>query len=213
MGLRSSSSAKRPSANRLIDAPLLSDYRLMWQRAKSSPASSVWLPTKALADLDPAQANSARLLLLVAIWNDIGFASSPAVKDLLSRFDARARSRLSVSDYICFRMAQGMATMADESMDTAIAHFDFVLSLPEELNDRFLLAIAHYWKGRRLRRRGDYDEALICTGRGRDLAFELGAPRMAAVMQVLEELASVSGWKMERSAASFRSGRKRTAPH
>ena len=49
-----------------------------------------------------------------------------------------------------------------------------------------MLAIAYFWKGRCLRRRGDYDEALIYTGKGRDLALALGHLRMAAVMQVLE---------------------------
>jgi len=139
-----------------------------------------------ISRLDPVQGNAARLLVLLAIWSDIGFGASPAIKDLLTRFDARARSRLAISDYICLRMAQGMVAMADEAMDAAIPHFDFVLGLPEELNNRFLLAITHYWKGRCLRRRGEYDEALIYTRQGRDLALELGYPRMAAVMQVLE---------------------------
>jgi len=139
-----------------------------------------------IAGIDPGQANAARLLVLLAIWSDIGFSAAPAVKEILSRFDSRTRSHLAISDYLCFRMAQGMVAMAEEAMDTAIAHFDFVLSLPEELDNRFLLAIAHYWKGRCLRRRGEYDEALICTGQGRDLALGLGHPRMAAVMQVLE---------------------------
>jgi tetratricopeptide (TPR) repeat protein len=83
-------------------------------------------------------------------------------------------------------MAQGMAAMADEEMEPAITHFDFVLSLPEELDNRFLLSIAHYWKGRCLRRRGEYDDALISTRQGKELALGLGHPRMAAVMQVLE---------------------------
>ena len=139
-----------------------------------------------IAGIDPVDPQAARLLLLVAIWSDIGFGASPAVEDLLSRFDAHSRSRLSISDYICLRMVRGMVAMAEEAIETAIPHFDFVLSLPEELDDRFLLAIAYYWKGRCLRRRGDYDEALIFTGQGRDLALELKAPRMAAVMQVLE---------------------------
>ena len=141
---------------------------------------------RVVGGIDPVAPNATRLLLLVAIWSDIGFASSPSVKALLSRFDARPRSNLSVSDYICLRMAHGMVAMADEAIETAIPHFDFVLSLPDELDNRFLLAIAYYWKGRCLRRRGDYDEALIFTGQGRDLALELKAPRMAAVMQVLE---------------------------
>jgi tetratricopeptide (TPR) repeat protein len=139
-----------------------------------------------ISGVEPLQPNAARLLVLLAIWSDIGFSASPSVKELLSRFDSSSRSRLAVSDYICLRMCQGMAAMAEEAVDVAIPHFDFVLSLSEELNDRFLLAIANYWKGRCLRRRGDYDEALIFTGQGRDLAFELGHPRMGAVMQVLE---------------------------
>jgi tetratricopeptide (TPR) repeat protein len=139
-----------------------------------------------IAGIDPAQPNAARLLVLLAIWSDIGFAASLSVKELLARFDSRSRSRLPISDFICLRMAQGMAAMAEEAMDTAIPHFDFVLSLPEELNNQFLLAIAYYWKGRCLRRRGDYDEALIYTRQGKDLALELSHPRMAGVMQVLE---------------------------
>jgi tetratricopeptide (TPR) repeat protein len=83
-------------------------------------------------------------------------------------------------------MAEGMAAMVEEAMETAIGHFDFVLSLGEELDDRFLLAIVHFWKGRCLRRRGEYDEALIYTNKGRDLALGLEHLRMAAVMQVLE---------------------------
>jgi len=76
--------------------------------------------------------------------------------------------------------------MVEEAMEKAVGHFDFVLSLGDELDDRFLLAIVYFWKGRCLRRRGEYDEALIYTVKGKDLAGGLGYPRMAAVMQVLE---------------------------
>jgi len=134
--------------------------------------------------IDPRQAGAARLLVLLAIWSDIGFAASPPVNDLLPRF--AQRSHLSISDYLCLRMTEGMVAMADEAMDLAIPHFDFVLGLPEELDNRFLLSIAYYWKGRCLRRRGDYDESLVFTRKARDIALELRHPRMAAVMQVLE---------------------------
>jgi len=137
---------------------------------------------------DPCQENAARLLAHLAIWTDIGF-SGPPLRELLQRFERfepGLRSQLSIADYICLRMTEGMAAMAEEAEETAIAHFDFVLSLAEELDDRFLLAIVYFWKGRCLRRRGDYDEALIYTGKGRDLALALGHLRMAAVMQVLE---------------------------
>ncbi len=141
-----------------------------------------------IAGLDPSQENSARLLAQLAIWTDIGF-SGPPLRELLQRFEhlePGLRSKLSIADYICLRMAEGMAAMAEEAVETAIGHFDFVLSLGEELDDRFLLAIVYYWEGRCLRRKGDYDEALIYTAKGRDLALALGHLRMAAVMQVLE---------------------------
>jgi tetratricopeptide (TPR) repeat protein len=141
-----------------------------------------------IANLDPSQENAARLLAQLAIWTDIGF-SGPALKDLLQRFERLEpglRSKLSIADYICLRMAEGMAAMVEEAMEKAIGHFDFVLSLGQELDDRFLLAIVYFWKGRCLRRRGEYDEALIYTVKGKDLALALGHVRMAAVMQVLE---------------------------
>ena len=141
-----------------------------------------------IAKFDPCQENATRLLAQLAIWTDIGF-SGPPLRELLQRFEhfePGLRSQLSIADYICLRMTEGMAAMAEEAEETAIAHFDFVLSLAEELDDRFLLAIVYFWKGRCLRRRGDYDEALIYTGKGRDLALALGHLRMAAVMQVLE---------------------------
>src|SRR5450759_1847555 len=141
-----------------------------------------------IANLDPSQENAARLLAQLAIWTDIGF-SGPPLQELLKRFDHSEpglRSKLSIADYICLRMAEGMAAMGEEAMETAIGHFDFALSLGEELDDRFLLAIVYFWKGRCLRRRGEYDEALIYTGKGKDLAVALGHMRMAAVMKVLE---------------------------
>ncbi len=141
-----------------------------------------------IAKFDPRQENAARLLAQLAIWTDIGF-NGPPLRELLKRFEQLEpglRSKLSIGDYICLRMTEGMATMAEEAEETAIGHFDFVLSLAEELDDRFLLAIVYFWKGRCLRRRGDYDEALIYTCKGKDLALELGHLRMAAVMQVLE---------------------------
>jgi tetratricopeptide (TPR) repeat protein len=143
-----------------------------------------------IASLDPTQQNAARLLAQLAIWTDIGF-SGPPLREILERFGRSvaplaARSKLPLADYICLRMAEGMAAMVEEAMEKAIGHFDFVLSLGEELDDRFLLAIVYFWKGRCLRRRGEYDEALIYTVKGKELALTLGHPRMAAVMQVLE---------------------------
>ncbi|MBV9610753.1 MAG: tetratricopeptide repeat protein [Acidobacteria bacterium] len=84
------------------------------------------------------------------------------------------------------RIAQGLVAMTGEATDEAIAHFDFVLGLSEEFHDKESLAIVNFWKARCLRKRGEYDAALVYTTRARDLALELGHTCMAAVMQVLE---------------------------
>src|SRR5208337_1631263 len=179
----------RPPANRQIDAGFLAQLQEhVVAREIERGIACLQFHQDLIAGLDPSQENAARLLAQLAIWTDIGF-SGPALRELLQRFEhlePGVRSKLSISDYICLRMAEGMAAMAEEAVETATSHFDFVLSLGEELDDRFLLAIVYYWKGRCLRRRGDYDEALIYTGKGKDLALALGHLRMAAVMQVLE---------------------------
>jgi tetratricopeptide (TPR) repeat protein len=183
------SSAKLPTGHVPIDAGFLSQLREhVAAREIERGIRCLRSHQSLIATLDPSQENAARLLAQVAIWTDIGF-SGPPLQELLQRFEhlqPGLRSQLSIADYICLRMAEGMAAMAEEAMETAIGHFDFVLSLQEELDDRFLLAIAYYWKGRCLRRRGEYDEALIYTGKGKELALGLEHPRMAAVMQVLE---------------------------
>ncbi len=178
-----------PPANLQIDAGFLSQLR-EHVAAREIERGIACLRSRQdlIANLDPSQENAARLLAHLAIWTDIGF-SGPPLQELLQRFEhlePGLRSKLSIADYICLRMAEGMAAMVQEAMETAIGHFDFVLSLGKELDDRFLVAIACFWKGRCLRRRGEYDEALIYTGKGRDLAVGLGHLRMAAVMQVLE---------------------------
>ncbi len=177
------------SANLQIDAGLLSQLQgHVAAREIERGMACLRSHQELIEKFDPCQENAARLLAHLAIWTDIGF-SGPPLRELLQRFEhfePGLRSRLSIAEYICLRMTEGVAAMAEEAEEKAIGHFDFVLSLGQELDDRFLLAIVYFWKGRCLRRRGDYDEALIYTGKGRDLALALGYLRMAAVMQVLE---------------------------
>jgi tetratricopeptide (TPR) repeat protein len=143
---------------------------------------------KLIEQFQPSQKNAARLVAQLAIWTDMGYSGRP-LDHFLRMFQeagAELRSQLPIADYVCLRVAEGMTAMADEDMEKAIGHFDFVLNMGGELNDPFLLAIVYFWKGRCLRRRGEYDEALIYTGKGMDVALGLKHERMAAAMQVLE---------------------------
>jgi tetratricopeptide (TPR) repeat protein len=139
-----------------------------------------------LTSLDPQTRNAGLLAGYLAQWVDIGFQRTVSVKEILSRFSQPARGRLPLQDYLHLRMAEGMVAMSEESKDEAIRHFDFVLGLDHETNDKELLAIANFWKGRCLRMKGEYDQALAFAEKGRNLASVLGHAPMAAVMRVLE---------------------------
>jgi tetratricopeptide (TPR) repeat protein len=139
-----------------------------------------------LTSLDPAQKNAAVFAGCLAQWVDIGFERPKLVKETVALFSRAWRARLPVYDYLHLRMAQGMVAMTEESVDEAIRHLDFVLNLESETDDKELLAIANFWKGRCLRMKGEYDQALIFAVKGRDYALDLGHEPMAAVMRVLE---------------------------
>jgi tetratricopeptide (TPR) repeat protein len=139
-----------------------------------------------LTIFDPEQKNAARFAGYLAQWVDIGFQRPALVKEIVARFSRSIRSRLPLQDYLYLRLAEGMVAMSEEAKEEAIAHLDFVLGLEEQTDDKELLSIANFWKGRCLRMKGEYDEALAYAVKGRELAMELGHEPMAAVMRVLE---------------------------
>jgi tetratricopeptide (TPR) repeat protein len=136
--------------------------------------------------LDPAQPNAAGFVSCVAQWVDIGYRDPKLLQQLLERFPASSKSRLPVGDYLRLRMAEGLYALLRDEPDKALGHFDLVLSMENEIEDKELVAIAHFWNGRCHRKKGEYDVALKQTLLGRELAGNLGFERMAAVMRVLE---------------------------
>jgi tetratricopeptide (TPR) repeat protein len=154
-----------------------------------------------LLRLDPKQRNAGLLVGYLAQWVDIGFDRPARVEELLSRFPKDIRADLPLSDYVYLRMAEGMLAMNHEASHEALAHFDVVLALGGDLSDKETLAVANFWKARCLRKIGEYDEALTYTLKARTLALELGYPRMAAVICVLET------WLL------FQKGKSKNAEH
>ena len=139
-----------------------------------------------ITSFDPEQKNSALFAGYLAQWVDIGFQRFGLVKAIVDQFSRATRARLPLHHYLHLRMAKGMVAMTQESTDEAIQHFEVVLSLEQETDDQELLSIANFWKGRCLRMKGEYDQALAFAVKGRDLALKLGHAPMGAVMRVLE---------------------------
>jgi len=136
--------------------------------------------------LDPQQRNGAAFVGCVAQWVDIGYAAPDLLEQLIARFPREQRSRLALADYLHLRMAEGLLALLRDHPDEALQHFDLVLSMQDEVEDKEVVAIAHFWNARCHRKKGEYDEALKRAGVGRELAQSLGFPKMAAVMRVLE---------------------------
>lgn len=141
---------------------------------------------KLFTTLDPEQKNAAAFVGYVAQWVDIGYREPDLLQRLLARFSKGGRSRLPLTDYLHLRMAEGLFALLHDEPDDALRHFDMVLSMQEEIEDRELVAIAHFWNARCHRKRGEYDEALKHAAVGREMAMALGFEKMAAVMRVLE---------------------------
>ncbi len=106
----------------------------------------------------------------LAQWVDIGFQRPVLVKEMVARFSNSARARLPLQNYSNLRLAEGMIAMSEEAKEEAIRHLDFVLGLEEQTDDKELLSIANFWKGRCLRMKGEYDQALAYAVKGRELA-------------------------------------------
>jgi len=136
--------------------------------------------------IDPAQRHAAAFVGCVAQWVDIGYGNPDLLERLLTRFPRDGRAGLPVGDYLQLRMAEGLLALLRDHPDEALQQFDLVLSMQEEIGDKELVAIAHFWNARCHRKKGEYDEALKRAGVGRELAQSLDFPKMAAVMRVLE---------------------------
>ena len=138
------------------------------------------------AQLGPGQPNAAALVGAIAQWVDIGYRGPDLLEQVLARFPKEHRNGLPLTDYLQLRMAEGLLALLRDHPGEALRHFDLVLLLQEEIEDKAAVAIAHFWNARCHRKKGEYDEALRRSAVGRELAHALGFPMMAAVMRVLE---------------------------
>ena len=175
------------SKNGAVPLQLLRDLRHnLVMRKVSSGIALLDAHAPLFSMVGPERRNAAAFVGCVAQWIDIGYGAPDLLEQLLSRFGKDRRAGLPVADYLQLRMAEGLLALLRDHPDDALQHFDLVLSMQEEIEDKELVAIAHFWNARCHRKKGEYDEALKRAGVGRELAQTLGFPKMASVMRVLE---------------------------
>jgi len=137
-------------------------------------------------ELKPSEPDTAAILVRLAQWVDLGYRDVEFLATLIARFPPERRARMPVGEYLELRMAEGFCAMGQEDLDGAIDLLHFVLTAEPELGDRRLAAIAHFWKGRCHRKKGEYDQAMAHIVRGREMMQSIREPKLAAVIQIQE---------------------------
>jgi tetratricopeptide (TPR) repeat protein len=129
----------------------------------------------AWADLSPSQPEATKLLLLIAQWVDVGYRDHHLLDGLLLRFPTRSRRGLPLEDYLRLRMVEGFRALSVEEVDAAIEILDFVLRAEPGTADHHLLTVAHFWKGRAHRKKGEYELAfkeIVCAREQAQMSHE-----------------------------------------
>jgi tetratricopeptide (TPR) repeat protein len=128
----------------------------------------------------------AGIALRAAQWLDVGYRDRKSVEALLSRFSLAHRSRMPLRDYLELRLAEAFRALMAEDADTAIELLEFVLKAERELGDEHLIVMAHFWKGRAHRKKGEYESAFEHVVEARHRAETMRAGKLAAVIEVQE---------------------------
>jgi tetratricopeptide (TPR) repeat protein len=139
-----------------------------------------------LARLKPSQQDAASIVVRVAQWVDLGYRDVEFLQQLLLRFPPDTRGGMTLKAYLQLLMAEAFCALGEENLDHAIELLDYALHAESELGDQRLAAIAHFWKGRAHRKKGEYDAAMSHVVKGRSLMQIVPAPRLAAVILIQE---------------------------
>lgn len=137
--------------------------------------------------LAPDQSNATELLVLIAEWVDVGYRTYHLLDALLANFPPQSRRQLPLEDYLRLRMVEAFRALSAEDVDTAIEILDFVLRAEPGATHEHLLTLAHFWKGRAHRKKGEYELAFkeIVVARELALKFHEGTV-FTAVIQIHE---------------------------
>lgn len=144
--------------------------RALNQRRISEGTALLEQAHPALVNLLPGHRHSAELLILIAQWVDVGFRNYNFLDTVLHNFPMECRPKLSVEDYLRLRAVEGFRALSVEEVDRAIETFDFVLRAEKDAPDEALATLAHFWKGRAHRKKGEYEAAIHEIESARELA-------------------------------------------
>jgi tetratricopeptide (TPR) repeat protein len=141
-------------------------------RLRRISAGLAMLPesVQALNTLEAADPEAAALLLVMAQWVDVGYRDYRLLDSLLLKFPACERSKLPLESYLRVRLVEAFRALSAAEVDAAIETLEFVQQAARDLADEQVVTLAHFWKGRAHRKKGEYEVALRHIVAAREMA-------------------------------------------
>lgn len=127
-----------------------------------------------------------RILLLLAQWVDVGYQDHRLIEKLLERFPLNCRAKMPVEGYLQVTMAEAFCDLAVSQLDSAVDRLDLVLRTFHNFPNASQEALAHFWKGRAHRKKGEYEVSLKHIAKARQMAQADRDEMFTAVIQIHE---------------------------
>jgi len=139
-----------------------------------------------IGKLGPTTPDGPRLLLLLTQWVDVGYRDDRLIEALLKQFPQNCRSKMPVEDYLRVSMVEAFRDLAAGQADAAVDTLDLVLRTLRHVPNAPYEALAHFWKGRAHRKKGEYEAALGHIVKAREMAQADRDEIFASVIQIQE---------------------------
>lgn len=139
------------------------------------------------------------LLLCFAQWVDLGYRDLGFLQECFSPFAQTEIANLRFLDALKWKLVNAFRNLATEDLDECIAALDLILRAGNGVLPPHLRFVAHFWKGRAHRKKGEYEAALLHITAARETAEAAGATRLVASTKIHE------GWLV------FQRGERRRA--
>lgn len=139
-----------------------------------------------IGELGPNTPYGPRILLLLAQWVDVGYQDHRLIEKLLQRFPQNCRAKMPVEGYLQVSMAAAFCDLAAGQLDSAVDRLDLVLRTFHDFPNASEEALAHFWKGRAHRKKGEYEASLKHIAKARQMAQADRDDMFTAAIQIQE---------------------------
>lgn len=140
-----------------------------------------------------------QLLLCLAQWVDLGYRDLSFLEKCCAPYAQVKIANLKFVDALMLKLATAFYDLATENVDQCIASLDLVLRAGNGVLLPQIQFLAHFWKGRAHRKKGEYEAALLDITAARETAQQANALKLVASAKIHE------GWLL------FQRGERRRA--